>query len=650
MANINTNPSRSRAELTPSLQELLNITARYEAERKKRLRKDGNAQYIEPSNLSSTPSPISSNPYSQFSKDPWVDLGNTGSLETKFPSKRTSVLIIGAGWGGLQNAIRIITISKIPAAKIRIIDAAGSFGGTWYWNRYPGLMCDIESHMYLPYLEETGYIPRHKYAYGSEIRSYAETVAQKWGLTSSAVFQTTATKIVWDEDEKEWAVDLVQRGTEMQIRASFVVLASGVLHSPKLPLIPGLLEFKGKMFHSSRWDYEITGGSEKDLSLHKLKGKRVAIIGTGATAVQIVPILAKWCKHLYVVQRTPSAVDTRDQRKTDIEWFHQHVASGPGWQRARIKNFHRHLVLDETEKPAINLVNDGWTRAPGLLGLTGHPNGPMTPDEIPAYRARLIELDTPRQNRIRARVDQQVHDPIIAEKLKPWYPTWCKRPAFHDDYLQAFNRTNVTLIDTDGKGVDEIKPEGLIIGDRKYNVDVIIFATGYQAPPSGSPAEKANMTMIGVNGVSLSEEWAVKGPATLHGVLDAKFPNLFLSGPQQASTSGNYRFNLDELAKHTAYILAECNRRAKGAKFAVAPSVEATEEWAMQVIMRSAPFGVMAGCTPGYLNLEGDIEKVPPEKRMILARSSVWGWGIENWIDVIEKWRDEGSMKGIVVR
>ncbi|KAJ6036078.1 hypothetical protein N7540_000357 [Penicillium herquei] len=642
MSNINTNPSPSQAELTP--QELSNIRARYKSERNKRLRNDGNAQYIEPSNPSSTPSPTPSNPYSHFFQDPRVDPSNIETLETKFPSKRTSVLIIGAGWGGLQNAIRMHTMTT----EIRIIDVAGSFGGTWYWNRYPGLICDIESYMYLPYLEETGYMPRHKYAYGSEIRVYAETVAQKWGLTSSAVFQTTAKKMVWDEDEKEWIVDLVQRETEMTIRASFVVLASGVLHWPKLPLIPGLLDFKGDLFHSSRWNYEITGGSEMDPSLHKLKEKRVAIIGTGATAVQIVPILAKWCKHLYVVQRTPSAVDARNQQETDPEWFHEHVASGPGWQRERIKNFHRHFVLDKTEKPGINLVNDEWTHAPGLLGLTGHRDGPKTIDEIPAYRARLIELDTPRQNRIRARVDQQVHNPIIAEKLKPWYPTWCKRPAFHDEYFQTFNRTNVTLIDTAGKGVDEIKPEGVIIRDQTYEVDMIIFATGYRAP-SGSPAEKANMTVIGVDGVSMSEEWAVKGPTTLHGVLDAKLPNLFLSGPQQASTSGNYRFNLDELAKHAAYILAECKRRAKGAKFAVAPSMDAAEEWAMQVIMRSAPFGVIAGCTPGYFNLEGDIEKVTPEKMMVLARSGLWGSGIENWIDVIEKWRDEGSMTGIVV-
>ncbi|KAJ5740922.1 hypothetical protein N7493_000794 [Penicillium malachiteum] len=643
MANINTKPSPSQPELTP--QDLFNINERYETESNKRLRHDGNAQYIEPS-TSATPS----DPYTQFSKDPWVDPSKIEILQTKFPSKRTSVLIIGAGWGGLQNAIRILTISKIPATHIRIIDSAGSFGGTWYWNRYPGLMCDIESYMYLPYLEETGYIPRHKYSYGPEIRWYAESVAQKWGLTSSGVFQTTATKIVWDEGEKVWVVDLVQRETEMQIRASFVVLASGVLHRPKLPLIPGLLEFKGDMFHSSRWDYGITGGSEKDSSLHKLRDKRVAVIGTGATAVQAVPVLAKWCKHLYVIQRTPSAVDVRDQRETDIEWFRQHVASGPGWQRERIKNFHRHFALDETEKPGLNLVDDGWTHAPGLLGLTGNPNGPKAPDEIPAYRARLVELDTPRQHSIRARVDQQVHDPIIAEKLKPWYPTWCKRPAFHDYYLQTFNRSNVTLIDTDGKGVDKIKPEGLIIGDHTYDVDVIIFATGYQAPPSGSPAEKSNMTVIGVNGVSMSEEWALKGPTTLHGVLDAKFPNLFLSGPHQASTSGNYSFNLDELAKHTAYILAECKRRVKGTKFAVTPSMDAAEEWAMQVMMHSAPFGVVTGCTPGYFNLEGDIDKVSPERMMILARSGLWGWGIENWIDVLEKWREEGSMNGIVMR
>ncbi|KAL4898664.1 FAD/NAD(P)-binding domain-containing protein [Aspergillus ambiguus] len=611
--------------------QLAQLESRYEDERKKRLRDDGNAQFIE------------------IAKSPAYELR---PLHTKFPGQRSEILIIGAGWGGIQNAVRMIE-AGIPPGDIRIIDPAGGFGGTWYWNRYPGLMCDIESYLYLPYLEKTGYMPKHRYSQGEEILEYVNLVAEKWGLTDCAVFQTQAQKLVWDDDSKEWSVSLIQRRKgkspeTLEIRSKFVTIAAGVLNWPKLPHIPGILDYQGDMFHSARWAYGITGGSPKDPSLTELKDKRVAIIGTGATAVQIVPQLAQWCKHLYVVQRTPASVDVRDQRETDEQWFHREVARSKGWQRERMRNFHQHFTLGET--PAVNLVDDGWTRAPALVALTGYTGGPKLPEEIPPYRAKLIEIDSYRQNRIHSRVDHEVNDPLTAEKLKPWYPVWCKRPLFHDDYLKTFNEDNVTLVDTDGKGIDRMTADSLVVGNKTYQADVVIFATGFLAPPAGTPAEKANMSVIGLNGVSMSEEWQRLGPTTLHGVIDAKFPNLFLSGPQQASTSGNYRFNLDEYAKHISYILVEAKRRANGAHVVIAPSTEAAEDWGMQVMLHSAPMGAGIGCTPGYFNLEGDLDRMLPEKQMVLARSGLWGSGIEHWLEIIENWRAEGDMMGIVVR
>lgn len=592
--------------------KLAQIKARYGKERQKRLRDDGNAQFIEIAKSAQ---------YERFADDPWVDPAAVLPLQAKFPDKRSEMLIIGAGWGGIQNAVRMIE-AGIPAEDIRIIDPAGGFGGTWYWNRYPGLMCDIESYIYLPYLEETGYVPKHRYSQGEEIREYANLVAQKWGLTDCAVFQTQAQKIAWDDNAKEWSVNLIQRRKgqspeSLQIRSTFITIAAGVLNWPKLPSIPGILDYQGNIFHTARWAYNVTGGSPKDPLLAKLKDKRVVIIGTGATAVQIVPELAKWCKHLFVVQRTPASVDFRDQRETDNDRFHKDIAQSKGWQRVRMRNFHQHFTLGEMSK--VNLVNDGWTRAPGLVGLTGCPEGPKLPEEIPVYTENLTEIDIPRQNNIHARIDEEVKDSTTAEKLKPWYPTWCKRPLFHDNYLKTFNQDNVTLIDTDGKGIDLMTTDSLVIGDKSYPADVVVFATGFLAPPAGTPAEKANISIIGLNGVSMSKEWPRFGPTTLHGVIDAKFPNLFLSGPQQASTSGNYRFNLDEYAKHISYILAEAKHRAKGAHFAVAPSTEAAEDWSMQVMMHSAPMGVAIGCTPGYFNLEGDLDRVPPEHQMVLA-------------------------------
>ncbi|KAJ5715778.1 uncharacterized protein N7483_012959 [Penicillium malachiteum] len=559
---------------------LAEIQIRYEQERKKRLRDDGNAQYIE---VAKSPQ------HEHFVEDPWVEPLAVKSIYDKFPNQKTEMLIIGAGWGGIQNAVRMVEAGISPD-NIRIIDPA-------------------------------------------------------------------AQEIVWDDKAKEWSASLTQRrggqSETLKIRSKFVTIAAGVLNWPKLPSIPGILDYQGDMFHSARWAYNITGGSPKDPSLTKLKDKQVLVVGTGATAVQIIPHLAKWCKHLYVVQRSPASVGVRDQRETGKEWFYEEVANSKGWQRERIRNFHQHFTLEEP--PSVNLVDDGWTRAPGLVGLTGNAAGPKSPEEIPAYAARLVEIDISRQQGIHARVDQEVQDPITAEKLKPWYPVWCKRPLFHDDYLKTFNRDNVTLVDTEGKGIDRMTADSVVIGDEAYEADIIIFATGFLAPPSGTPAKKADMSVIGLNGVSMSTEWHQFGPPTLHGVIDSKFPNMFLSGPQQAAASGNYRFNLDEYAKHISYILTEAKRKAassrsEDASFALAPSTEAAEDWAMQVLMHAAPMGVAMGCTPGYFNLEGDLDRVPPEYRMILARSGLWGSGIEHWLGIIENWRASGDMEGIVVR
>ncbi|KAL5366690.1 hypothetical protein BJX96DRAFT_180960 [Aspergillus floccosus] len=582
------------------------VTKQYDEERNKRLREDGITQYIDPSR---------SERFQHFQEDPWVDPSTIDDAGTKFPNNTCKILIIGAGWGGLLYAIRMVE-AGIPQEDIRIIDSAGGFGGTWYWNRYPGLMCDIESYVYLPLLEQTGYIPKHRYSYGEEIRRYINLVAQKWQLMESAVFQTVAS-------------------------------VTGVLNGPKLPGIPGILDFKGDIFHSARFAYRLTGGSPEDPSLWRLQDKRVAIIGTGATGVQLVPQLAQWAKHLYVVQRTPSAVDYRGQKETDIKWFRESVAKISGWQEERAKNFHEHFTIDEP--PGINLVDDEWTRAPGLVGMAGNRNGPKSMEQVPGYMNQLAEVDLPRQERIRSRVDQEVTDSAVAAKLKPWYPSWCKRPCFHDEYLKAFNRDNVTLVDTDGKGLRCISADSIIAGETSYPVDLIILATGYKAPAEGSPAERAGMSIIGRNGVSMSEEWAQNGPATVHGILDQRFPNLFLCGPSQSSISGSFTYVLDELAKHCAYIVAEAERRADGKPCAIAATAEGSEPWGQQILMRALPLTAVAGCTPGYYNLEGGMARLPPEKQLALARGAPWGSDIGEFTQVLDAWRAEGGLCGMEV-
>ncbi|RDW61942.1 hypothetical protein BP6252_11375 [Coleophoma cylindrospora] len=616
---------------------------RYGEERAKRLRDDGEEQFVVIAN---------SDKFRHFQEDPNEDTAAVKDVRTMFPDNQCQVLVLGAGFGGLLYAVRMIE-AGIQPQDIRILDSAGDFGGTWYWNQYPGIMCDIESYSYLPLLEETGYIPKHRYASGEEIRNYAKLVAERYGLTNSAVFRTKAQKLIWDEVSKSWDIELVQQRKEeppqtLKIRSQFVAAVNGVLSFPKLPKFPGVLEYPGPMFHTSRWNYAVTGGSQAEPSLTKLQDKRVAIIGTGATAIQAIPHLARWSKHLYVVQRTPAAVDHRDQRETDPEWYRKEVATSAGWQRERSRNFHQQFTTED--RPKINLVDDQWTHATAMVSICGNPNGPKSMDELPAYREKLLAIDLPRQNRIRARVMQVVEDPNVAEKLQAWYPSWCKRPCFHDEYLSAFNRDNVTLVDTGGKGLDRINGDSIVVGDKSYPVDIIIFATGFRSPVVGTPAEKANITIIGRNGVSISEEWQCSGPTTLHGVLDHNFPNLFLCGPSQASVGPSYLFTMDQLAKHAAYILGQAKRRVAEKPFAVTPTAVAAENWAQQLMVRALSMANISGCTPSYLNVEGALDRMPPEAQLTMARSGTWGHGIEDFMEHVEAWRAEGSMQGIEIR
>lgn len=325
------------------------------------------------------------------------------------------------------------------------------------------------------------------------------------------------------------------------------------------------------------------------------------------------------------------------------------MANCAGWQLKRNKNFLQQFTTGK--RPAINLVDDGFANATGISPLVGNPAGPSKVEELPAYIQALHAIDLLRMNRIRDRVQNVVEDPSVAEKLKPWYPTWCKRPCFNDGYLEAFNRDNVTLLDTAGKGMDCITSDSIVVAGQSYPVDLIIFSTGFTVPFGGSPAEKAHMSIRGRNGVSMSEEWARNGPTTLHGVIDSNFPNLFLPGLWQGVVSINYLFSLDSLAKHAAYMLKTARSKVKtGDRFAIAPTTAAVEDWALQIMKRSAIMSVVMGCTPGYYNLEGGINKIKPEVQLRMARGAGWGAGLESFLEYVETWRAEGSMQGIEVQ
>jgi cation diffusion facilitator CzcD-associated flavoprotein CzcO len=314
----------SQADGLPPSEEdlkLYGLQQKYAEEAAKRFRPDGIDQFVELKDAELER-------FRTLGDDPWADHAALNARQTVRDGARYKFLVLGAGYGGLLFAVHLIEAGVASGPDdIRIVDAAGGFGGTWYWNRYPGLHCDVESYTYMPLLEETGYMPKSKYAPGHELREHADRIATKWGLHDKAVFRASVRKTAWDESAKLWDVEIEQgRGPGQQpaglrVQAQYVLIASGVLSSPQVPRIPGLQTFAGPMFHTARWDYSVSGGKPEDLSLTGLRGKRVGFLGTGATAIQAVPHLARWAKEVHVFQRTPSSVTWRGQRPTDPqEW------------------------------------------------------------------------------------------------------------------------------------------------------------------------------------------------------------------------------------------------------------------------------------------------------------------------------------------
>ncbi|OCK80547.1 flavin-binding monooxygenase-like family protein [Lepidopterella palustris CBS 459.81] len=625
------------------------IQEKYQEERAKRVRPDGLSQYIEI---------FKSDKFKHFRDDPWVP---PEASDTRCPAltdgSSCKYLIVGAGFGGLLFAVRLIQ-AGIPAHELRIVDSAGGFGGTWYWNRYPGVMCDIESYIYMPLLEEMEYMPKHKYAYGSELREYAEAIADRWELKDKALFRTEAKSMNWDDDKKEWVVKMESVGKTsgnpvLTIRSQFVIMASGILNNAKLPGISGIEIFRGHSFHTSRWDYNFTGGSPTDADLINLKDKKVGIIGTGATTIQVVPPLAQWTKELYVFQRTPSSVDERCQRPTDVAWWVREIKGKKGWQKDRMENFNA-CVTNVSPPPAVDMVADQWTKIPSYVALIGGPID-VSMATVRAHVESMHTLDLPRAERIRARVDRIVQDKGTADRLKHWYPSWCKRPCFHDDYLPSFNRPNVHLVDTDGKGVDYITERGVMVAGSEFELDLLIFSTGFSAPGVGSPPSAAGISVIGRNNCSMDKKWN-DSIGTLHGVTSHGFPNLFWPGPIQAAAAANQTFVLDQLSTHVSYILSQSVQNAIQKKqegfnrLTIEPTVEAEEEWSMRILQGAASFAAVAGCTPGYMNREAQGDRMTnPEENMKAARGLIWGKGIAHYVKVLEDWREHGGMKGLDV-
>lgn len=581
------------------------LREKYRIERDKRLRSDGNDQYLEVAG-----------DFSDYVDDPYV----TETLNREPLQDEVDVVIIGGGFGGLITGARL---RESGMDSIRMIEKGSDFGGTWYWNRYPGAACDTEAYIYLPLLEETGYIPTEKYAKAPEILAHSQRIARHFDLYRDACFQTEVTELKWDEQTARWIIH-TNRGDAM--RAHFVVMSNGPLNRPKLPGIKGIDSFEGHTFHTSRWDYEYTGGGPEG-NLDKLVEKRVGVIGTGATAVQCVPHLGASAKELFVFQRTPSSVDVRDNRPTDPEWAKN---LGPGWQRERMENFNTLTSGGVIEE---DLVQDGWTEIiRNLISMANYRGKGLDRSEI----ARLMELaDFQKMEQVRARAEEIVKDPEVAESLKPWYRQFCKRPCFHDEYLPTFNRHNVTLVDTEGKGVEQITPNGVIAGGREYQLDCIIFATGFEVGTDYT--RRAGYDVIGREGIRLSEKWQ-DGMRTLHGLHTRGFPNLFIISNGQAGFTTNFPHSMDETARHIAFILDQC---ADGNITTIEPTQDAEDAWVEEIIRLSRiNEGFQEACTPGYYNNEGK-----PDPRS--AQNSSYGKGPNPFFRLMKEWREEGSMQGL---
>jgi cyclohexanone monooxygenase len=535
---------------------------------------------------------------------------------------KAEVLVVGAGLSGLVAAA---SLHAAGVTGIRLVDAAGDVGGVWYWNRYPGAMCDVESLVYMPLLEELGYIPRDRYARAAEILGHAQAIAKRYGLYDGALFHTRVTGIRWDEPAARWMVS-TDRGD--LLRARFVILANGPLSMPRLPAVPGISSMTCHSFHTSRWDYQYTGGGA-DSPLDELADKTVGVVGTGATAIQCIPPLAASARRLYVFQRTPSTVAVRANAPVDRD---EVLAWPPGWQWRRIENFTAVLNGLPVEE---DLVRDGWTDLYG--DVLFRPEFARL--DAAARAAARQDADFARMEAIRQRVSAVVADPVTAEALKPYYDYFCKRPCFHDEYLATFNRGNVTLVDIAGRGIEEIRGDVVRAGEHGYRVDCLVFATGFEWDTPYT--HKIGFDSTGRGGLTLSRKWA-DGIATLHGLMTHGFPNLFvMPGPNgQSVVTENFGHSIQENGRHVAYIVAEALRR--GCR-TVEVSAQAEAEWVATILERrrdDAAF--LEACTPGRANNEGRPGERP-------RRNANYGGTAPEFFARLAAWRADGSLPGLLL-
>ncbi|KAJ3337834.1 hypothetical protein HDU93_000453 [Gonapodya sp. JEL0774] len=613
---------------------------KYLYERDRRLRNDHGAQYI-------TIGEGKGAKYAPWLTDPWAPRRERAPMDIK-----TTVVLVGSGFSGIQMGAKLKTAG---ISDFKIIDRASDFGGTWYWNRYPGAACDSEAYCYLPLLEETGYMPSMKYATGSEILQHCWRMAKHFGLYEHAVFQTGIKEFRWDDSAKVWR-GFTDRGDK--VAARYLVTCGGPINHPHLPDVEGIGSFKGHEFHTARWDYAYTGGNPltNDFNMHGLKDKRVAIIGTGATAVQCIPFIGASAGKLYVFQRTPSAVDVRNNRPTDPNWW---KSLKPGWQAKRDFDFQLLGAGGDPETP----LDDGFSESlKSFLSLVKHQ---MRTGEGTQYSTpELLQLaDFRHMERIRRRCDEIVKDKKTAEALKPYCMLWttevfatilyanplfladnlyCKRPVYSDTYLPTFNRPNVELVDVSQyKGIDKITPNGIVVGGKEFEVDCIIWSTGFTLSARESHHD---YKVLGRSGLTWMEKCDKNGGfASLYGMCTSDFPNYWNFGNFQAAVSVNFPSIYNDEAIFIAHVITEGIKRNIET---MEVTREAEEAWTQEILKASiANPDFSENCTPGYYNAEGDINLLKSSNRL-----QPYGAGPLAYRQKIYDYVQSGKLEGFAVK
>lgn len=592
-----------------STQEKDALKKKYAEERDKRIRAEGNEQYHRLTGK-----------FEDLAVDP-----HTPVQERAGVTDHVTFAFIGGGFAGLVVGARL---KQAGIESIRIIEKGGDFGGTWYWNRYPGAQCDTASMIYLPLLEETGHMPSEKYVHAPEIRAHCQRIGNQFDLYQSALFHTEVTGLEWEAGASVWRIHTTRGDC---FTAKYVGMGTGPLHVAKLPGIKGLEDFKGKAFHTSRWDYAYTGGTPEGGAMDGLADKRVAIIGTGATSVQCVPHLAKAAKELLVFQRTPSSIDVRNNAPIEEDWF-KSIAS-PGWQKRWYDNF----VENQSQGfPAEDYVMDGWTEISRNIRqkMMALPAEKWSPETM---LAAFEDADFEKMEAIRDRCDEIVQDKETAAKLKAWYRQLCKRPCFHDTYLQAFNEPGTRLIHTDGKGVERITETGLVANGEHFDVDCIIYASGFEV--GSDYTDRAGFDPVGENGLKLSEAWE-NGMKTLHGLQVNGFPNAFIVQPSQAANLiSNVPHNIVDHADTISTIVAYAEEKDYSQ---VQPTKDAQQAWVDLVLTGQGMLIGSTECTPGYYNNEG--AGLTEKNRHALGHPA----GAQAFFKHIARWRKTGAFDGLV--